>query len=159
VVFFQKADSFNTGSHLCVRDFYPKSGKWTDPPGTVTSVTVSIRQSKTNQNRERLHVVALPAIKNNVLCPVEALRRLFMGMGQQHPKAPAFPKVGQGMTAPLVHKEFVDMLHGLLMKIGLEPSMYSGHSVRRGGATPAFKITKDHSLIMYQGDWAGEWTL
>jgi hypothetical protein len=58
------------------------------------------------------------------------------------------------MAAPLVHKEFVDMLHGLLVKIGLEPTSFSGHSFRRGGATLAFKITQDHSLIMYQGDWA-----
>ena len=99
-------------------------------------------------------MVALPCIKNSTLCPVEALRRLFMGMGQQHPRAPAFQKVGQGMAAPLVHKVFVDMLHGLLIKIGLEPTSYSGHSFRRGGATLAFKITQDHSLIMYQGDWA-----
>jgi hypothetical protein len=153
-VTMQKADAFNNGSHLCLGDFYPKGGKWTDPPGTITSVTVIIRQSKTNQSGERLHVVALPCIRNSILCPVEALRRLFLGMGHQHPRAPAFQKVGQGMAAPLVHKEFVDMLHGLLVKIGLEPTSFSGHSFRRGGATLAFKITQDHSLIMYQGDWA-----
>jgi hypothetical protein len=45
-VTMQKADSFNNGSHLCVGDFYPKGGKWTDPPGTITSVTVIIRQPK-----------------------------------------------------------------------------------------------------------------
>jgi hypothetical protein len=63
----QKADSFNNGSHLCVGDFYPKNGKGTDPPGTITYVTVIIRQSKTNQSKERLHVVALPCIKNSIL--------------------------------------------------------------------------------------------
>jgi hypothetical protein len=29
----QKADSFNNGAHLCVGDFYPKNGKWTDATG------------------------------------------------------------------------------------------------------------------------------
>jgi hypothetical protein len=49
-----------------------------------------------------------PCITNSILCPVEALRRLFLGMGHQHPRAPAFQKVGQGMAAPLVHKEVMD---------------------------------------------------
>jgi hypothetical protein len=47
----QKADSFNNGSHLCVGDFYPKNGKGTDPPGTITYVTVIIRQSKTQSEQ------------------------------------------------------------------------------------------------------------
>ena len=44
----------------------------------------------------------------------------------------------------------------LCSKIGINSSKYSGHSFRRGGATLAFKLGTDHSMIKFLGDWSSD---
>ena len=38
----------------------------------------------------------------------------------------------------------------------IDPTKYSGHSLRRGGATLAFTLGTDHSLIKFLGDWSSD---
>eukprot|EP00854_Cymbomonas_tetramitiformis_P002853 gene2853-biopygen2795 len=44
----------------------------------------------------------------------------------------------------------------LAQRAGLHPEAYSGHSFRRGGATTAFRLQVQDSLIQAHGDWASE---
>ena len=51
------------------------------------------------------------------------------------------------------HSTFVDRLRQILALSGFEPSSYSGHSFRRGGATLGFKLGLSIVEIKQRGDW------
>ena len=44
----------------------------------------------------------------------------------------------------------------VLASAGLDPSKYSTHSLRRGGASYAFKCGAPVKLISLQGDWSSD---
>lgn len=51
-------------------------------------------------------------------------------------------------------------IKGLVEVCGLDPSAYGGHSLRRGGATWAFKCNVHPLFIKIQGDWHSDsWLL
>ena len=64
-----------------------------------------------------------------------------------------FPRGG---TTPLTHRLFVETLRYCLSKIGVDPSMFSGHSFRRGGATFAHRMDVPPLLIKLMGDWSSD---
>ena len=51
---------------------------------------------------------------------------------------------------------FFKKLHHCLTHAGLKDTQYSGHSVRRGGATYAFRCGAPVELISLQGDWSSD---
>ena len=53
----------------------------------------------------------------------------------------------------MTHSKFVQILQASLRGSGLNPSEYSGHSFRRGGATFAFACGIPAEIIKLQGDW------
>eukprot|EP00854_Cymbomonas_tetramitiformis_P000285 gene285-biopygen197 len=68
-------------------------------------------------------------------------------------ESPSFMWKSRGKFVPMTHGVFVAEVKKLIRRIGLDPSKYSGHSFRRGGATVAFNLGVDHLLIKLQGDW------
>ena len=58
--------------------------------------------------------------------------------------------------APLTHRLFVETLRFCLGKIGVNPSEFSGHSFRRGGATFAHRMGVSPLLIKLMGDWSSD---
>jgi hypothetical protein len=56
----------------------------------------------------------------------------------------------------LTHDMFVSALKYCLREIGVDPSRYSGHSFRRGGATFAHRLGVDPLLIKHMGDWRSD---
>ena len=53
-----------------------------------------------------------------------------------------------------VYGVFTVRLKELLSKAGLEPSLYSGHSFRRGGASFLFSIGGSQLMVQVLGDWS-----
>ena len=53
----------------------------------------------------------------------------------------------------MTHAILVKALKRLLHQVGYDPTMFSGHSFRRGGATDAFRLGLPHDQIQLQGDW------
>ena len=51
---------------------------------------------------------------------------------------------------------FTTRLKKLLSLAGYNPKLFSGHSLRRGGACWLYKQGGDHLLIRYAGDWASD---
>ena len=49
---------------------------------------------------------------------------------------------------------FTVRLKELLKSAGLEPSLYSGHSFRRGGASFLFSIGGSQLMVQVLGDWS-----
>ncbi len=99
---------------------------------------VFVRWSKTNQDRSRVVTVPLPAVPGSPLCPVHAFTMLD-----------SLCPCGSSAS-------FVNDFRSLLGKAGFNPSLFSGHSFRRGGATTAFKANIPSEFIQRQGDWRSD---
>ena len=57
---------------------------------------------------------------------------------------------------PLTRKTFINMLNQLCIASGLNPSLYSGHSLRIGAATSAAKRAVADHLIQMLGRWRSD---
>ena len=69
---------------------------------------------------------------------------------------PAFSYLVNGTVKCVTHKSFTDYLKTLLVKIGLDPNNWSGHSFRRGGATLLYRLGIDPLTIQACGDWSSD---
>ncbi len=115
------------------------------------SVTfVKISWTKTLQYRERDLIIPLLAVPGSILCPVAAFWRLAR-FGRRNRQGAVFCDA-QGH--PLVYKAFLDKIKVLVAQSGLNPTEFSTHSFRRGGATFAYQAGVPLQLIQVQGDWA-----
>ena len=54
------------------------------------------------------------------------------------------------------HRSFTGYLRILLVKIGLKPDDWSGHSFRRGGASLLYRMGIDPLTIQACGDWSSD---
>jgi hypothetical protein len=129
--FLRKSNLFfghSVGGH-----YYLKRG---DISFLAQGATLHISHSKTIQYRERQLVVPVPRIPGSHLCPTTALR-LVLKLVSAPADAPllAYPTA----TGPkaLSYGSFVSHLKSVLQQLGIDPSLYSGHSFRRGGASLA----------------------
>ena len=59
-----------------------------------------------------------------------------------------------GRRTSLSHTLLVKVLTQLLTAAGESPELFSGHSLRQGGATLAFSLGVHASYVMVLGDWA-----
>ena len=69
---------------------------------------------------------------------------------------PAFSYLVNGRVKCVTHKSFTNHLKTLLVKIGLDPSNWSGHSFRRGGASLLYRLGIDPLTIQACGDWSSD---
>ncbi len=58
--------------------------------------------------------------------------------------------------APVTYLQFNAFLKTVLKRIGQDPSLFSTHSFRRGGATYCFQSKVPSELIKLHGDWASD---
>lgn len=151
---------------LCGRksNFVPESIAKFDPKKQLVHADVQIQDgillitlkwSKTNQFGNRHHVVPVLAMPGSKICPVQAymnMCRLVPGSGND----PLFriPQ-GQGLV-PLTYPVWERKLKELVAAIGHEPSAYSTHSCRRGGATYMSSVGVSKEYIMLVGDWKSD---
>ena len=118
-------------------------------------LVVIFRWSKTNQFCDRVHMVPIVAIPGSVLCPVSAYKRMLETL-PGHDALPAFfIRVG-GVPRPVTYYLLQDFIKKGVTKLGLEPKLFSSHSLRRAGATWAFRSEVPGELIKSHGDWASE---
>ena len=115
---------------------------------------LSIRWSKTIQFRERELLVPLPHLPGHPLDPVSAVHAAFKLHTLASSEAPVFfdPK-GKGPFTPTA---FAKMLQSLLRKLDLDSKAFSGHSLRRGGATWALHNKLPAEAIKVLGDWRSD---
>ena len=119
---------------------------------TKDGVNLSIHKTKTIQFGDRILMIPLPKIYGSPLCPVSALQKL-MAFENVPSSAPLFSYPTPSGFAFVTHAKFVNSLRKSLSKGGLDPSKYSGHSFRRGGASFAFACGIPSEIIKLQGDW------
>ena len=106
--------------------------------------------SKTNQFGSSDLVIPVPGNADPKLDLVHHLSTLF-ALVDAEPDQPAFTYG----TGKFVHyKLFTQRLKSLLSSCGLDPSLYSGHSFRRGGASFLYQVGGSILQIMSSGDWS-----
>ena len=108
--------------------------------------------SKTIQFGQRDLVIPIPANADPAMDPVRHLSALYSAVNCPM-DSPAF---SYGPNLFISHSTFTTNLKKLLKQAGYEPSLYSGHSFRRGGATMLYRLGATILQIQASGDWASQ---
>jgi hypothetical protein len=122
---------------------------------STTAMIVSIKYSKTIQFGNRLLTVPILAIPDSPLCPVYNFTRLCR-LVPASANDSAFSYLNYSGKSFITFSSFTSFLKRLLSDVGIDPSDYSGHSFRRGGASWAFKAQIPGEMIQLIGDWASD---
>ena len=120
----------------------------------VEGLLVTFIHTKTIQfGKRRLHI---PLLKiDSVLCPVAAFARSAQNFqGVSH--VPAFVFLEEGQVKWLTRSKFIRTFREIIALKVHDPTEFTGHSFRRGGATWAFQCGMPGELIQICGDWVSD---
>lgn len=121
---------------------------------TTSGLILSVKKSKTIQFNERTLEVAIPFIRDNPLCPTSAFLRFLGQSGTVKPSDPLLAYCSSEGKLHVLHKRTVlSKLKSILGNIGLNPTEYGTHSLRRGGATWLLLCGVSVPIIKTLGDW------
>ena len=109
--------------------------------------------SKTNQFMATSRTTPLVSGNIQALDPVFHYRKLITE-NVVSPMYPAFSYILGSRLKCVTHKSFTEKLKTLLVKIGLDPNLWTGHSFRRGGASFLYRLGIDPLTIQACGDWS-----
>jgi integrase len=116
---------------------------------TPEGAILTIRKSKTDQEG-RGRAVAIPYAKRADLCPVKALQAYINALGRT--SGPLFVSMHKSQytqkrlsayAVALIVKDYAD-------RLGLDPSLFGGHSLRAGFATTAALMGATEDEIAFQ---------
>lgn len=139
--------AFDPTRHTCRADVLEQ------PPGLV----VVMKWSKTLQRRaDRPHLVPLPSLPGHPLCPLTAYRDMIAAVPAvcQPARAPLLLLPGGGHSPRfLLLPQLRSAFNIILTALGCDVSAYSLHSLRRGGATAAFRAGVACIHVQRHGAW------
>ena len=107
---------------------------------------------KTNNFCTRDVLIPIPGNDDEALDPVRHLNALFSIVNVRQ-DAPAF---SFNANSFITYNTFTSRLKTLLTKAGLDPTLFSGHSFRRGGATFLHQCGGTALMIQASGDWSSQ---
>ena len=149
--FFRKSTLLtkSESSHDCNKDLCRSDLTFTSEGAVIT-----VKHTKTIQCHERLLQVPIPLIQGSVLCPIRALQNMVKLCDSVSPTYALFSYRNKSTVCILTYCKFLSALKSTLKSCGLEPSVFSGHSFRRAGASYSFACGVDPFWIKSQGDWS-----
>lgn len=118
-------------------------------------LTVKFRWTKTIQFGERCLEIPIYRKSSSSLCPYKAYQEMISRFPSNESGA-AFIVRCNNKTKPVSYSMLQAFIKKIIHSIGIDPSGYSTHSFRRGGATWAFKSGVKTELIQLQGDWRSD---
>jgi hypothetical protein len=119
---------------------------------TADSFVLVVRRSKMNQFGRRTHQLPFIVCDDASVCPVRAVLKHLV-TSKLSPSANLFSYVQDGKTMMWNHASFVAKLRRGLSAVGLNPGLYSAHSLRRGGCTMGFAAGLSVVDLKMRGDW------
>ena len=137
--------SFDPSRHLTGSDVF----------FTQDYVKILLKWSKTLQTRDKAHIITLPKLKDTSICPWLALKCLFQCY-QMSSTTSLFQIHTSSGWAPLIDSIVRKSLADLNVALGLNPHHFTFHSLRRSGATFAFKAHVPIQDIKRHGTWSSE---
>ena len=148
---FRKSNSVpKSGKNFNIKRTLLRKHIRVDSPNNMVYVHVTF--SKTIHFGQRDLVIPIPGNEDAAMDPVRHLAELF-DMCPCSPDSPAFTF---GKEKCITYSGFTTSLKQLLMKAGHNPSLYTGHSFRRGGATLLYKLGASILQIQASGDWSSQ---
>ena len=115
-------------------------------PGAV----ITLRWSKTMQDGTRSHEIPIPSIPNHPLDPVAAIKDMYRQIPTRTSDDPFLMLPDR---SPVTTRLLATALHSILRESGFPANNYSLHSLRRGGATAAFRAGAEVHDIQRHGTW------
>lgn len=116
---------------------------------------VSVEKSKTNQFRERVHMIPVTRVVDTRLCAVYWVDKHFRECpAPQQYKAFRMPRAGN--SVPLTYTYYQEALKAASARSGMDPSKVSTHSLRRGGANYLRSVGVSIMEIKERGDWRSD---
>lgn len=141
------ARAFDRKRHTCRGDIL------VNPPGLV----VILKWSKTLQTHHQTHLIPLPAVPGHPLCPVTAFQAMVADIPTTSPNDPLLQtRTSSGGLEPLTTHSLGQSFQALMDCLGLPAAAYSLHSLRRGGATSAFRAGVDFIHVKRHGTWSSD---
>ena len=116
---------------------------------------VHIKWSKTIQFGGRSLEMPVMSIPDSTICPVQAYRNMLRKV-KCGPRSAAFSYKNKNVVEPILYSKFQGRLRKWVAAAGWEPTKFSSHSLRRGGASLAFRAKVPTELIKVHGDWASD---
>jgi hypothetical protein len=141
---------------LQVRDiqFYDDQGKCTNDFNKIKTVAVTLRGSKTDQTVQG-QARKLEASGEHWLCPVGAAWMLHSQATRQR-RDQDEPLCASTIGRPVTSIEIANLIKMGARMEGHEPTQYSTHSLRSGGATAMFGAGTDGTTIQLFGRWKSD---
>lgn len=118
-----------------------------------SGLTVTFRKTKTRQFGGKGLRVPLVPHPNKMLCPVTAFLRM-VAMIPAPPPAVAF--ISLPLLRPVTYAEWSEYVRSSVGQLGENPTLFSSHSFRRGGASHAFRSGVPPELIQLHGGWTSD---
>ena len=115
-------------------------------------VLIFVNFSKTNQYQRECHVIPIPKNDDPALDLYSHLCDLFSRVKADDDS----PALSYNSNLFITHRPFTERLKILLKKAGLDPSLFSGHSFRRGGASYLYSIGGSTLMVQVLGCWKSQ---
>ena len=168
VIHLQEAASLMFAQNALLRTAEATSGLraddflWSDNNQTVS---VHLKPTKTVLRGAGVHIEVRAS--KNPLCGVRLLRRLWEARDLDcHPQDFVFCTINHRIrsaagcrlnpTVPATANAYRRLIKRMVSSIGLDPSKYSGHSLRSGGVTDLFAAGTPYYVIKKMGRWKSD---
>ena len=120
---------------------------------TSFGMVLILRWTKSIQFNQRSLSIPIVNIPGSPLCPVQAYQQLCNACPVSG-TAPAFAYTKDSVLQAITYSKFTSRLKVLLDQIGLNSSLWGGHSFCRGGCSLGFRAKVPAELLKCHGDWA-----
>ena len=134
---------------LRASEFTSSSLQWLDIQFSTTTITIDLRQSKTDPFRQG-HTIAIQATSTST-CPVQAIN-CFAEVSTLRSGSLFYG----GRFTPLSRDQLTEVLRHLLQQAGHQQHLYSSHNFRIGAATTAAAAGLPAWLIKSLGRWSSD---
>jgi len=119
------------------------------------AIVVELVWTKTIQLSERTLQIPLSSSDSSYICP----KRAVLNLVNRSPGLPTdllFTYLSPSGLQIITQSEFTQFLRSCLRILGYDHTLFSGHSLRRGGATHAFSKGVPGELVKSHGDWKSD---
>ena len=121
------------------------------PPGAH----ILLKWSKTMQMNNSVRLIKIPSLGSSSICPVKALKNL-RSLTPKGSNKPLFQVKFRDHWVPLSDTRLRKQFSIILVKLQLQSSNITFHSLRRSGTTWAFNSNVSLQNIQSQGTWTSQ---
>jgi integrase len=118
---------------------------------TDIHIMMNLKWSKTNQHMDKQPLVPIPAVPDSVVDPVRSFVKMTVDTPTILDNETLLHVPATGGRRALTVNHLRACLRHLLAACGIDPSLYSLHSFRRGGATTAYQAEASQHDIQTHG--------